>query len=256
MKKLSLLLILFIGFADLVNAQTAVNSGYAQPGRVTYSPPNETSLVKDSDGVVYPYLVWHKLMQSGDYSLSYRTNGAEPIMYMLVKRTQQEKEMMMASMPKPKDSDTFKTGDVFKPFKDKDLSGQKIGIKELAGKVIVLNFWFIGCPPCRAEIPDLKKLSEIYKDNKDVIFVAIALDEGYDVKDFVKTNPLGEYHLLYSGRYLAGKYGVKFYPTNVVIGRDGKVAFSSQGGWPGNANWMQKTIDQALKESVTKMAAQ
>jgi thiol-disulfide isomerase/thioredoxin len=54
----------------------------------------------------------------------------------------------------------------------KTLDGRTITNKDLAGKVVVFNFWATWCPPCRAEIPDLIKLQEQYKDHLIVIGVS------------------------------------------------------------------------------------
>lgn len=223
----------------------------ASAQQVTQAKNNDNITVVDSSGMVYPALAWRKLLSSGDYKLMFaKSDDAAIKKYFIVKMSEKEKEEWLARLPKPVRSEQFKEGDKFYPFKDRDLNGEKIDLKLWAGKVIVLNFWFIGCPPCRAEIPDLDKIATQYKDNKDVIFVAIALDEGYEVRDYIKNNPLS-YHLLASGRYLAQKLGVNLYPTNVVINRDGKVAYSSQGGSPANPGWIKKTINEALASPVT-----
>jgi thiol-disulfide isomerase/thioredoxin len=125
------------------------------------------------------------------------------------------------------------------------MNGEKLDTKTMAGKVIVLNFWFIGCPPCRAEIPDLNAIASQYKDNKDVLFIAVCLDEAYDIKDFLKTHPFN-YRIIDNGRYTANKYGVRLYPTNVIINKEGKIAFSSVSNQPANPYWMKKTIEESL----------
>jgi thiol-disulfide isomerase/thioredoxin len=56
------------------------------------------------------------------------------------------------------------------------LDGRTITTKDLAGKVTIFNFWATWCPPCRAEIPDLVKLQEQYKDH--VIIIGVSSDEG------------------------------------------------------------------------------
>jgi len=218
------------------------------------SMPDQNSVVKDADGIVYPYIIWRKLLTSGDYSMRMaRKTANDSLTYTLVKRTAAEKDAMYARWPKPAESQYFKIGDAIRPIKDKDIKGVKLDQKSLAGKIIVLNFWFIGCPPCRAEIPELNNLVDSYKDNSDVIFIAIALDEAYEIKDFIKEHPFN-YHLVENGRYYAGKYNLNQYPTNIVYDAAGKVVFSSVSNQPSNSYWMKKAINEALANK-TKQAA-
>ena len=56
------------------------------------------------------------------------------------------------------------------------LDGRTITSKDLAGKVTIFNFWATWCPPCRAEIPDLVKLQEQYKDH--LVVIGVSSDEG------------------------------------------------------------------------------
>jgi thiol-disulfide isomerase/thioredoxin len=183
-------------------------------------------------------------MASGDYSLRPINPGSDSTAYLLYRMTDAQKKAMIERMPKPAESPFFVTGSEFRPFKDKALDGTKIDLKALRGKVVVLNFWFINCPPCRMEIPELNKIAAEYKD-KDVVFVAVALDQGYEIKDFLKTTPYN-YHIVSDGRYTANKYGITSYPTNVVIDKDGIIKFHSSGYGASTAVWIRKSIDQAM----------
>lgn len=220
-----------------------------------FTPPNENSIVKDTSGMVYPYAVWSKMFSTGNYNLMQTYVKPDSGTYFLIKKSQQQKDAMMARIPKPEESKQFISGTTFSPFKEKDMKSEKLDLKKMPGKVIVLNFWFIGCPPCRAEIPDLTEMANKYKSNPDVIFIAVALDEYGDLKDFLKDHPLS-YHVIDNGRYIAQKYGVHLYPTNVVIDKDSKVAYSSEGGHMNNIYWMEKTIDAALASVQKTTAAQ
>jgi thiol-disulfide isomerase/thioredoxin len=51
------------------------------------------------------------------------------------------------------------------------VDGKRLKLSALKGKVVVLNFWFIGCAPCIAELPALNKLVDEYK-GEDVVFIA------------------------------------------------------------------------------------
>jgi thiol-disulfide isomerase/thioredoxin len=53
-----------------------------------------------------------------------------------------------------------------------DLTGKPLSTADFKGKTIVVNLWGAWCPPCRAEAPALKKVSEEYAA-KDVQFVGI-----------------------------------------------------------------------------------
>jgi thiol-disulfide isomerase/thioredoxin len=49
---------------------------------------------------------------------------------------------------------------------------------ELAGKVVVLDFWATWCGPCMMELPEIQKLTEVYANsNKDVVVVALSQDD-------------------------------------------------------------------------------
>lgn len=250
MKKLLLLTILFALFVS-----TLLQAQQVHPSPAKRFRPDENSVVTDSSGMRYPYLIWNKMLSSGNYSMKIKVLN-DSATYLLVKLTEQEKDAMQARLPQPAESEQFKTGSTFKPFKARAMDGLMIDLKkQMAGKVVVLNFWFIGCPPCRQEIPDLNELVEHYKNEKDVIFVAVALDEYYDIKEFTKTSPY-LYHIIDNGRYIASGYGVHLYPTNVVINRESKVVYSSVGYQSANAHWIKKTVDEALKTAANTTAAQ
>src|SRR6188472_2093548 len=71
------------------------------------------------------------------------------------------------------------------PFTVVDLDGKTISMADLKGKVVLVNFWATWCPPCRAEIPDLVKLQEKYRDK--LVVLGISEDEipADEVKAFV-----------------------------------------------------------------------
>ncbi len=56
-----------------------------------------------------------------------------------------------------------------------DLNGRTISSADLRGKVVLVNFWATWCPPCRAEIPDLIKLQDKYRDQ--LVVLGISEDE-------------------------------------------------------------------------------
>ncbi len=61
-------------------------------------------------------------------------------------------------------------------FSLKNKDGKEVSLASLKGKVVVLNFWATWCPPCRAEIPDFKRVYSAYKD-KGVEIIGVSLDQ-------------------------------------------------------------------------------
>jgi thiol-disulfide isomerase/thioredoxin len=208
----------------------------------------ETAIVTDTSGTRYPYVIWKKLLSTGNYVLKSNKPASDSTRYLLVELSAVEKNARAANMPKPLESPFFTTGEKIKLFNTKDINGDKIKLKELAGKVIVLNFWFIGCPPCREEIPELNKIAIDYASNPDVVFVAVCLDEKADIKEFLKDKAFS-YHIIDYGRAYADLYKLNLYPTNVVLDRQGIVRFHGSGLAYNTPLWIRKTIDESLESS-------
>lgn len=206
---------------------------------------DDNTVVKDSSGMVLPALVWRKLLQTFDYTLKPVDINANPQEFILARFTSAEKAAWLARMPQPRESAFFTTGQPISNSRMKDMAGQSYNLKELKGKIVVLNFWFINCPPCRAEIPHLNEVVKKYESNKDVVFLAVALDERYDLKKFLADNPF-QYHIIDDGRYLAANYGINSFPTHLVLDREGKVNFHTTGLAPNTVSWIDKSIDGLL----------
>lgn len=109
--------------------------------------------------------------------------------------------------------------------------------------VYSIIFWFTNCAPCLKEIPELNEIVNQYQSNSDVVFVAIALDEENVLKNFLSTVPF-LYRIISNGRFVTQGYGIRSYPTNVVIDRESKIYFHSTGFAPNTTLYMRRAIQE------------
>ena len=148
----------------------------------------------------------------------------------------------------PNPSDAFPLGAKLNMLSAKDMDGKWVDNKAAKGKIVVLNFWFIGCPPCKAEIPELNKLVAENAADPDIIFVAVGLDRRWEINDFIKTHPFNYRQVAEARRYCEG-YGIKLYPTNVIIDKKGIIRYSAVGFGQNYMAWMKKTIRDIKSEN-------
>lgn len=62
----------------------------------------------------------------------------------------------------------------------RDSKGQTINTADLRNKVIFVNFWATWCPPCIAEMPSVNQLYDRFKNNPDVVFIIVDVDNDYN----------------------------------------------------------------------------
>jgi len=207
---------------------------------------DEKSIVKDSTGRIWPYAEWAKAFDAGEYGLKPVDPNDANSAFILVKLSNEERELVLKHKYKPKETPYFTTGESISGFSTKDINGNKIKINDLKGKVVVMNFWFINCPPCRKEIPFLNELVEQYKDSTGVVFIGIALDSKSELREFLKKEPFN-YTIIDNGRFITGKYGITAYPTHLVLDKEGKVYFHTYGFGNTTVEWIQQSIAELMQ---------
>ena len=107
-----------------------------------------------------------------------------------------------------------------------DRAGKKYALKDLKGKVVVLNFWATWCPPCRKEMPDLEALYERFKD-QGLVILAISDEESAKVDPFIAERKFSYPVLLDPGRKVNTLFRVNGIPKNFVFDRTGKLVAQS-----------------------------
>ncbi|SMH45199.1 Thiol-disulfide isomerase or thioredoxin [Rathayibacter oskolensis] len=113
-------------------------------------------------------------------------------------------------------------------FSGTDEDGATVDSADLAGRVVVVNFWYASCAPCRAEAPDLESVNAEFAD-QDVSFVGVNVrDQAPTAAAFAETYGISYPSIVDvdSSVQLAftGEVPPNAVPTTIVLDREGRVA--------------------------------
>lgn len=126
------------------------------------------------------------------------------------------------------------------------VSGEKLALSSLHGKVVVMDFWATWCGPCRVQHPLYEQVKQRFTSNKGVVFLAIATDEDRAlVKPFVAEQNWK--NAVYYEDGLARALRVTSIPTTVVFGKDGAVV-SRMNGF--NPDSFVEVLSDRIKQSL------
>ncbi len=136
------------------------------------------------------------------------------------------------------------------------LDGPNVKLSKLLGrrKVLVINFWATWCGPCRREIPELVALQQTYRGNKDVEIIGLTIEDPAQFREAVKA-----FSKQFEINYKIGFSPVPMFmafngtdprgpiPQTFIIGKDGQLLQHIKGMRPAFKDYIQQTVDLALK---------
>jgi peroxiredoxin len=117
-------------------------------------------------------------------------------------------------------------GKPFPALKFKAIDGREVDTDKLRGKVLLIDFWATWCPPCMAEIPNVKSVYERYNKQGFEIIGVSADETRADLERVVKAKGL-TWPQHFEGR--SGevpnlrRYGVKHFPTMWLVDKQGTI---------------------------------
>lgn len=133
-----------------------------------------------------------------------------------------------------------------KPYIDLDLTDYKTGkpiklSKVINGKVALIDFWASWCRPCRAEIPNIKKIHEKYGSKEFVVVSLNVWDKPDGQAKAIKELGMTWTQLTDATRNATETYGVDGIPQILLIGKDGKIIARNLRG---------EEMEQAVKKAL------
>ena len=143
--------------------------------------------------------------------------------------------------------------------------GQPVRLGDLAGKVVLLDFWGTWCPPCRAEFPHIVAIADKYRDRSDFELLAVSCGSGGDdtsqslrpaTEAFLQDRKLDVATYFdpqgYTRREVDKIAGFEGYPTTLVLDRSGVIRGMWVGYEPGTERRIGELVAKLLAETPAK----
>ena len=139
-------------------------------------------------------------------------------------------------------------GKVVPDFSATDLDGKPISLQQYRRQVILLDFWGIWCGFCLAEMPNVKRVYNTYKDQGfDIIGVNLDTDETR-LRNYLKENDI-QWRQIFSGQKwkspLVQQYHIRSIPAPWLIAKDGTLISREARGVK-----LERLVIEALKDKT------
>ena len=118
-----------------------------------------------------------------------------------------------------------KAGEHFPQFSEKDMDGRTWTNDSVRGHVMVLNLWYSGCGPCRAEMPELSTWKEKFPN---VMFFSATYHDAEIVKRITDKHHFTWTHLV-EAKDMMSWIGTEGFPFTVVVDKQGIVRHAVHG---------------------------
>ena len=126
------------------------------------------------------------------------------------------------------------------------LTGETLSLADLAGKVVVVDFWAPWCPYCVRDMPTWQTLAGKYGDD----LVILAVDSGGDtfgeMKTFIAEHGY-PFTFALANEEITGAYPCPGIPYDVIVDKEGTIAFIAEGSY---GNRMEGVMTQVLDDLI------
>ncbi|MEP6933327.1 MAG: TlpA disulfide reductase family protein [Nitrospirota bacterium] len=112
-------------------------------------------------------------------------------------------------------------GSMAAPFELATLDGKVVKSSELAGKVVVINFWATWCGPCKEEMPSLARLQQQLDPTRFTMLTVTTDLQRQGIAHFLSQLGVSMPVLFDEDQEVSRSFMVRGLPTTILIARDG-----------------------------------
>jgi len=130
-----------------------------------------------------------------------------------------------------------------------NLKDKVVDLKDLKGKVVLVNFWASWCPPCVHEMPSMQRLQNRFFSKGFTILGVNMAEDKKTVQQFLDTKVDVQFPILFDENGAALKsWGVFAFPTSYIVDKQGKIRYAIFGG----VDWEQESIIRKIEQLVNE----
>jgi peroxiredoxin len=108
-------------------------------------------------------------------------------------------------------------------FQCVDANGRVCHLTDYRGKVIVLDFWYVECGPCRARFPGLRKLAECYARRPFALLLVSGDEDKSKWQSFLAKEPVPGTQWYSGPKGVVERWGIYTYPFVFIIDAEGRI---------------------------------
>lgn len=109
------------------------------------------------------------------------------------------------------------------------LDGGSVNLGDLRGRVVLVNFWAVWCPPCRKEMPSMERLSRLMVERPFTVLAVNAGETPVQIRPFLAEVPLTFPILLDQDGARMKAWRVFVLPTSFLVDKQGQIRYSLSG---------------------------
>lgn len=135
-------------------------------------------------------------------------------------------------------------------FTLEDMDEENHSLKDLRGKVILLNFWATWCPPCRREMPSMERLYQKLNGEDFTVIAVNQMEDGDHVFAYIGQLDVDPtFTILFDkDSKVSNSFRVNGLPTTYLIDKQGKIRYRAIGGREFDHPEVEKQIMQLMQE--------